>query len=65
MSGAREALVVVLALLALLSLAWYLSWTASCLYRLHARVEVARSALYAQPVRRSSISLDTSTIGLS
>ena len=64
MSGAREALVVVLALLALLSLAWYLSWTATRLDSLHARVEGARSALDAQLVRRASIALEIATSGL-
>lgn len=44
--------------------AWYLSFTAARLDRLHARVEGARSALDAQLVRRSSVALQLATSGL-
>ena len=62
--SASRALVAVFVLLALLGLAWYLSWTATRLDRLHARVEGARSALDAQLVRRASIALEIATSGL-
>lgn len=55
-------LLVGLALLA--AAAWYLSFSAARLDRLHARVEGARSALDAQLVRRSSVSLQLATSGL-
>src|SRR3954462_1215919 len=44
--------------------AWYLSFSAARLDRLHARVEGARSALDAQLVRRASVSLQLATSGL-
>lgn len=44
--------------------AWYLSFTATRLDRLHARVEGARSALDAQLVRRASVALQLATSGL-
>ncbi|MGH8971467.1 MAG: hypothetical protein ACRDV1_16125, partial [Actinomycetes bacterium] len=43
---------------------WYLSFSASRLDRMHARVEGARSALDAQLVRRASVSLQLATSGL-
>ena len=54
----------VAALLLALGLAWYLSWTATRLDRLHARVEGARAALDAQLVRRASSTLEVATSGL-
>ncbi|MGZ4613432.1 MAG: hypothetical protein ACXV1K_09735 [Kineosporiaceae bacterium] len=54
----------VIALTVLLMLAWYLSFSAARLDRLHARVEGARSALDAQLVRRASVSLQLATSGL-
>jgi hypothetical protein len=55
----------VLALLTLGLLAgWYLSFSAARLDRLHSRLEGARSALDAQLVRRSSVSLQVATCGL-
>jgi hypothetical protein len=44
--------------------AWYLSFSAARLDRLHARVEGARSALDAQLVRRASVSLQLATSGM-
>lgn len=55
-------LVIVVVVLALL--AWYLSFSASRLDRLHARVEGAREALDAQLVRRSAVTLELATSGL-
>jgi hypothetical protein len=48
----------------LLLASWYLSFSASRLDRLHARVEGARSALDAVLVRRASVSLQLATSGL-
>lgn len=48
----------------LVFVAWYLSFTAARLDRLHARVEGARSALDAQLVRRASVALQLATSGL-
>lgn len=48
----------------LVFIAWYLSFTAGRLDRLHARVEGARNALDAQLVRRSSVALQLATSGL-
>jgi hypothetical protein len=45
-------------------LAWYLSFTATRLDRLHARVEGAAGALDAQLVRRSATALQLATAGL-
>lgn len=47
----------------LLVTAWYLSFSAGRLDRLHARVEGARAALDAQLVRRASVSLQLATSG--
>jgi hypothetical protein len=55
---------VLLALAAAALVAWYLSWTAARLDRLHARVEGARAALDAQLVRRASITLELAASGL-
>ena len=55
-------LVVGLVLL-LLVLGWYLTFSASRLDRLHARLEGARSALDAQLVRRASVSLQIAVSG--
>lgn len=43
--------------------AWYLSFSAARLDRLHARLEGARNALDAQLVRRASVSLQLATSG--
>lgn len=51
------------ALLALALLAWYLSYSASRLDRLHHRVEGARSALDAQLVRRAEAAVELATSG--
>jgi hypothetical protein len=56
--------VVVLVAAALAAVAWYLTWTAARLDRLHARVEGARAALDAQLVRRAAVSLEVATSGL-
>jgi hypothetical protein len=54
----------ILAALALAAFAaWYLSFSAARLDRLHARVEGALSALDAQLVRRASVSLQLATSG--
>jgi hypothetical protein len=50
--------------LALVLAGVYLSWTAGRLDRLHARVDAARSALDAQLVRRSAVSMELATSGL-
>lgn len=47
-----------------LLVAWYLSWTAARLDRLHARVEGARAALDAQLQRRASVTAHLATSGL-
>jgi uncharacterized protein (DUF1800 family) len=52
------------ALVVAFAAAWYLSFSAARLDRLHARVEGARSALDAQLVRRASVSLQIATSGL-
>lgn len=52
-----------LVLLALALAAWYLSFSASRLDRLHHRVEGARSALDAQLVRRAEAALELATSG--
>jgi hypothetical protein len=52
-----------LALLVLALLAWYLSFSASRLDRLHHRVEGARSALDAQLVRRAETAVELATSG--
>lgn len=44
--------------------AWYLTWTAGRLDRLHARVEGSRAALDAQLVRRASVAHELATSGL-
>ncbi|HSF26078.1 MAG TPA: hypothetical protein VLC50_01040 [Actinomycetes bacterium] len=49
------------AVVVVLALAWYLSFSASRLDRLHARVEGARDALDAQLVRRASVALELAT----
>jgi hypothetical protein len=55
----------ILAAVALVAVAaWYLSFSAARLDRLHARVEGAHSALDAQLVRRASVSLQLATSGL-
>jgi uncharacterized protein (DUF1800 family) len=48
----------------LVLMAWHLSFTATRLDRLHARMEGARNALDAQLVRRSSVALQLATSGL-
>ena len=55
-------LVAVLAVLA--ALAWYLSWTAGRLDRLHGRVEGARGALDVQLQRRAAATTALATSGL-
>ncbi|MGN6600771.1 MAG: hypothetical protein ACTHMW_16010 [Actinomycetes bacterium] len=54
----------VVAVLVLLVLAWYLSFTAGRLDRLHARVESTRDALDAQLVRRAALAQELATSGL-
>src|SRR5678815_3445570 len=54
----------IVALLALaIFAAWYLTFSATRLDRLHARVEGARSALDAQLVRRASVTLQLAASG--
>jgi hypothetical protein len=48
----------------LLGVAWYLSYSAARLDRLHARVEGALSALDAQLVRRAEATLELANLGL-
>lgn len=56
--------VTVLAVTALVMVVgWYLSFSAARLDRLHARTELARSALDAQLVRRASVALELATSG--
>ena len=50
-------------LAAVLVVAWYLTFSATRLDRLHARLEGARSALDAQLVRRASVSLQIAVSG--
>jgi len=50
---------VLVALVLLLLVGWYLSWTAARLDRLHHRVESARAALDVQLARRAATALDT------
>lgn len=52
-----------LALLVLALLAWYLSFSASRIDRLHHRVEGARNALDAQLVRRAEAAVELATSG--
>src|SRR5688572_16639377 len=54
---------VVVAVAVLLGLAWYLSYSAARLDRLHARVEGALSALDAQLVRRAEATLELANSG--
>ena len=54
----------VLALIGVLAAAWYLSFSASRLDRLHHRVEGARATLDAQLVRRAEASVELATSGL-
>lgn len=49
---------------AVVAATWYLTWTATRIDRLHARVEGARSALDAQLLRRSSVALELATSAL-
>lgn len=53
-----------LAVLVLLAVAWYLSWTATRLDRLHTRVEGARATLDAALARRSAAAGQLATSGL-
>ncbi|MGH8891716.1 MAG: hypothetical protein ACRDWY_00160 [Actinomycetes bacterium] len=55
--------VVVGVLALLLVVAWYLTFSATRLDRLHARLEGARSALDAQLVRRASVALQIAAAG--
>lgn len=55
---------VALLIMAALVLAWYLSYTASRLDRLHARVEAAAQALEAQLARRAEVALEFAGSGL-
>ena len=52
------------AVLALCLLAWYLTFTASRLDRLHHRVETSRAALEAELARRASAAVELATSGL-
>ncbi|MCE7079729.1 hypothetical protein [Streptomyces sp. ST2-7A] len=55
---------VIWALVALLAIGVYLSWTAGRLDRLHARIDAARAALDAQLLRRASVAQEIATAGL-
>ncbi len=55
---------VVLALAVVLGIAWYLSYSAARLDRLHAKVEGALSALDANLVRRAEASLELANSGV-
>jgi hypothetical protein len=59
--GSLWFVVAVLAVVAVV--AWYLTFSATRLDRLHARLEGARSALDAQLVRRASVALQLATTG--
>jgi hypothetical protein len=59
-----DAVVLLAAVLLLAVLAWYLTWTAARLDRLHARVEGARFALDAQLQRRAAASQQLAISGL-
>lgn len=52
------------AVLLVVAAGWYLSWVATRLDRLHARVEASRSALDAQLLRRATAALELGTSGL-
>ena len=56
-------LTLVVAIAVLLLIAWYLTFSATRLDRLHARLEGARNALDAQLVRRASVSLQIAVSG--
>lgn len=60
----REPEVIVALVLLVALLAWYLTYTASRLDRLHGRVEGARAALDAQLVRRATATLELAGSGL-
>ncbi len=60
--GPQAALAIVAVVLA--ALAWYLSFSATRLDRLHARVEGTVEALDAQLVRRASVVIELATSGL-
>lgn len=55
---------VTLAVIAVVLVAWYLTYSAARLDRLHAKVEGALAALDAQVVRRAEASLELATSGL-
>jgi hypothetical protein len=50
-----------LAVLLLVALGWWLSWTAARLDRMHHRIELARSSLDTQLLRRSGAALELAT----
>jgi hypothetical protein len=56
--------VVALVLLVLVGLGWWLSWTATRMDRLHARVESSRAELETQLIRRGSAASELATSGL-
>lgn len=56
--------IVLVALALVLAIAWYLSYAAARLDRLHAKVEGAMSSLDAQLVRRAEASVELATSGL-
>lgn len=56
--------VVTMVLLVLVLLGWWLSWTATRLDRLHARVESSRAQMDTQLVRRCSAATELATSGL-
>ncbi len=58
-----QSLPVVAVVAAVLVVAWYLTFSATRLDRLHARLEGARSALDAQLVRRASVALQIAVSG--
>lgn len=55
---------VIVAVALLLALAWYLSYSAARLDRLHSRVEGSLSALDAQLVRRAEATLELANLGI-
>ncbi|MEN3583716.1 hypothetical protein AAH978_06130 [Streptomyces sp. ZYX-F-203] len=55
---------ILVALVALVAVALYLSWTAGRLDRLHARIDAARAALDAQLLRRASVAQELATAGV-
>lgn len=59
--GARE--LILLAIMVVLAVGWYLSYTAARLHRLHTRVEGSYAALDARLVRRAEAALELANSG--